>query len=811
MKLIVLILACLIACVVSYPTQLKYAVNQEFVYSVNGYLDARGDLVTSRTSGSFSTMNGTLVTQCIQVDSNYYMFVMNMFDVTVGVGQGPASSNGAISEIQTLVPEGAGDTPLGYDVYYKQFFNGSIPEVWINGQDSPYYVNVKLGAINAFQTKIVPPQQKALVLETAPVGVYKANIAGTSSSESLVLTKTFNQKDMQQFSDNNVKSNMVDLAATATTTVHSSGYIAASNVNQLVNMVNMGGAGSERKERRASVNGASTTGFDMTLSSKGVLGINMLSSSTVSETERLLDRHFSSLAELQADIDYVPSNLMEASRTATQKQLKLAANIEIDSLVPTAFDAKTTEEQAVPVMNKIAKHLRNYPKQLNKLYPYFRQIAAQSHLANRLFYTLALAGNKEAQELIVKKGIRSAKETIKIQALLAVSHIKKPEQFLVKHVQFVATESSDENIAGVALVSYSNIIRDASEKVRQVAKKILLKRLYLSIESRNTQSIVASLLLIHNAELSVSEEEIVVSALADFKNKHINLALAQLLPQSETVSRIAQFQAVNQAINFPFNKSIDEHAKLGGSEVSANFNAELFAGTNFDCNEPTFNYEALAEATATLDMMGFSGEAFDAKAIYGKANGAVVGDSITLHVFGKLIYDKPLPVLDCSLHTYPLAHTAPGFDVSYTVWVSIIPITFSADASLVLDLKWGWEVCDSPLLAEVELIPSGSFVISGNAVIDLLLLKAGLQLSGSINSQLIPQGKIIGNECSIDFDVDWVTTPMSANFNAYYEWKSCKFLIFDCHWGEHHVDTLWNWSEAPHNDVLFDKTFKIIH
>ena len=42
---------------------------------------------------------------------------MNMFDVTVGVGQGPAKTP---SEIKSMIPTGAGAVPLGYDMYFQQ-------------------------------------------------------------------------------------------------------------------------------------------------------------------------------------------------------------------------------------------------------------------------------------------------------------------------------------------------------------------------------------------------------------------------------------------------------------------------------------------------------------------------------------------------------------------------------------------------------------------------------------------------------------------------------------------------------------------
>jgi hypothetical protein len=56
--------------------------------------------------------------------------------------------------------------------------------------------------------------------------------------------------------------------------------------------------------------------------------------------------------------------------------------------------------------------------------------------------------------------------------------------------------------------------------------------------------------------------------------------------------------------DFPFNKSYIKNLTLGGKELAANFNGELFLGTNFDCNQQYFNYEALADVESILHAFG---------------------------------------------------------------------------------------------------------------------------------------------------------------------------------------------------------------
>jgi hypothetical protein len=71
--------------------------------------------------------------------------------------------------------------------------------------------------------------------------------------------------------------------------------------------------------------------------------------------------------------------------------------------------------------------------------------------------------------------------------------------------------------------------------------------------------------------------------------------------------------------------------------------------------------------------------------------------------------------------------------------VSIIPVTFTASVALDLNLSWGWQICDSQLSAQVELIPDAALVVSGDADIDLLIIKAGLELDVDLDLEVRPQ------------------------------------------------------------------------
>jgi len=228
-----------------------------------------------------------------------------------------------------------------------------------------------------------------------------------------------------------------------------------------------------------------------------------------------------------------------------------------------------------------------------------------------------------------------------------------------------------------------------------------------------------------------------------------------------------------------------------------------------NCNNPQFNYEGSAEGSATAVLFGYAQQAFDAKIVYGQENGSPLADAITLSVWGNVVYNKALPVVNCQAGNYPLAHTAPGFSVSHTLWVSIIPIVFSASADLDLTASWGWNVCPTQLSASIDVTGDGAIQLSGSSYTDLLLLRAGFDLEGQFETAVTPQLYIQGTACQVGFEVDAENQPLSASITSYYQWKECKFLFFDCKWGNHNQQTWWSWSEPAKDVVLYKITYDI--
>ena len=64
-------------------------------------------------------MNGTLAIQCTSIKDGQYLFVMNIFNCEVGVGQSaqPVSATFPMTGFGT---NDSSNQPLGYDMYFSQ-------------------------------------------------------------------------------------------------------------------------------------------------------------------------------------------------------------------------------------------------------------------------------------------------------------------------------------------------------------------------------------------------------------------------------------------------------------------------------------------------------------------------------------------------------------------------------------------------------------------------------------------------------------------------------------------------------------------
>jgi hypothetical protein len=823
MKFIILaalLLLCYVTATLSVPTQLSFNKGQQIVYKLHALVDARGNVQSQgSTDGTFSTMDSIMVIKCVDKDASSFVFAMNMFNTEVNVGQD--------SNRPSSIPVFSNDSnsnALGYDMYFQQALTGEMMKIWYNKADDMYFVNVKLGAINSLQTKVTAPGQTQTVLESDPVGVHYSEMTGKQSAndELLVVEKTFSQKDFEKFSDPDVTKNNVALMARASTGIHTSGFIQSAQSEQYGTLVNMArSSNAEAKRQRASGVNTNSTGFDMDMQSHGVLNINYQSQSMVSQSQ-YFPLVFKNRVELENSAGHVRFDSLYhvAVKSVVHSKNQIPEINDVQSMLDIVFTTGDVKSH----MNNINKLIRyfnnkNVKEEAHKLLEqYFVQIEKSKYLRAKLLVLATSLNNQQVHNQIVKHCLLNGNaETIYHTLLAITAGVKQSSNSLIAGVSGVVS-SKDVQIRDAAMLAYGSLL-SVTQDEQQVAngRQFLIETLKQSIATNDVTIIVSCLGAISNAGANIIPLNLIPVSVFSHGRIQVKVAATMVLQKyahssfpAEAKKMVSILKAQDDP-DFPYAKDYKLDWSVGGSTVSAKFDAELFAGTNFDCNHPDFNYKAFAEATGSLSLFGAEEQVFDARAIYGKKGSQLVGNELFLSVFGKVLYQRDIlgTLVDCNEHVYDLYHASPGFSVSYTVWISVIPVTFRASASVVLDAKWGWNVCDAQLSALVELIPEADIVVAGDAEIDLLIIRAAIELNGRFSASLVPQAYVHGTLCTVGFDVKLITQPMTATLEAYYMTKHCKYLFFDCKWGEHHNKVIWQWQLPSKSDILYEKEYKI--
>ncbi|KAL0249259.1 hypothetical protein GEMRC1_004492 [Eukaryota sp. GEM-RC1] len=260
----------------------------------------------------------------------------------------------------------------------------------------------------------------------------------------------------------------------------------------------------------------------------------------------------------------------------------------------------------------------------------------------------------------------------------------------------------------------------------------------------------------------------------------------------------------------PYNVSYTKTKEIGGSTAGLKAELELFAGSNFDCHHPTFNYEALARAEVTVRLFDSTHSAALAEIVYGKVNMAPLADRILVTVWDNVIYSKPLEAYDCRHHVKDIFQTTPGVSYSWVFFISVIPLEVKVGASLNFKMQWGWELCDGDLSAKVDLIPNAVVSVHGSAQINLLIIAAGVEITGSLNSQLIPEAHVTGSMCSVGFKATHRMSPANVDVNAFAKVWKCFLWFFDCKLKTNHVYNVFHWGLPASETLLFEKDWPIV-
>lgn len=614
-----------------------------------------------------------------------------------------------------------GDDGLGPDMFFSMTPQGEIPTIWYQAGDSAFFINVKASAISALQTRLVAPNEQKVFRENDLIGIHTSVFNAKAAPSGLNITKTYTQTDFITFADKSVSKATFSLSGVSTVSVHPSGYITGSSSQQQVVFVSAA-SGFAKKNKAASL------GFESNLMSFGDLDLTLSGTraTRLQASHDNVNKKATTLLEIGSSASLSPSTNLPKIKTGQELRDLLSKG------------SKTNYEQ----LRSIVRLFKANPDLVTVFSVDIHENLDNQVVLNRWLYILNSLDTTQSNTLL--RQLLQNKQTRK-------AVLNALPGSLVSDCSLISVVSSfvfgpEKEAALIALGSLAR--RCPSTQHQQKAKDILVE------SAQNAKR--------------VKDESVFYAASAGLENAGVPTGSVGI--------------AVPETGLYPFNRSFDKSISVGGSQLGADFDLDLFVGTNFNCNHPQFNYQGSAVASATAKFLGDSKSAFLGKAIYGTANGQRLENILYLRVWDDVIYNTPIPTLDCSAHRYPIAsYSGPGLDVTYTIWVSIIPVTFTAGLNVEMNLDWGWQICDTDLSATVELIPDAKLVASASASSDLIVIEGGISISA--NFEVIPEPKafIHGSECEVGVNVEVSYDPMEASIDVWWRRNVCEFWIYDCH------------------------------
>jgi len=697
-------------------------------------------------------MAGTVEVECQQINrAGNYIFAMNIFDVVVGASNPKDKEDLA-----------AASRPLGYDMYFEQTKAGQIVNVKYQFGDKPYYVEVKLGAINSFHTSVIAPSSHATVDETDVVGDHSSLYSGAlQGDKSLSLTKGFDQTDFSAFVDPHLSPSNVVLKAQASTNIHPNGYIQATSVSQSVLLAKV-----------SAPTKMVADGWDSQLSAHGTLSLK------IKPNEHAKKRiGAAASSERLSSSDFVSGDLKSIARLVGRTLSPAQSELSSEQLEATLSSEKL---QAVK-LRRASAHFRSHQDAVIEVAaPLLNGGTLERLSLQRLFAVLADANVPSAHDLLIRYGIDSTDERTQLAALNTIS-TSQVSSALVRDALWALAKNDktlSSTVVRAAVLAYGSVLSRSPTLARKMGIKQLMALKTAAAER---------------------DDEPAFRTISSALYNTLPVPLAEKLPPTPPAGTM------------PFNRSWSASAAYGSlTKVGAKFGAEYFVGTNFDCNRPSFNYMALASTNGTVNLFSFEQSVFNVYAVYGREGKQVVGNELYLQVFFKVIVDKQIPNEDCKSHTYDLgSFTAPGATVAYTLWVGCIPVIFEAGVHFEADLSWGWSVCQNNLSAQVSATPSAKLTASASAQADLLIIEGEVYIEADFAVSITPRAFVDGALCSVGVDVTLTADPMEASVVAEYRKKKCEWWIFDCKWSDWTKDTLWSWNSPIDNKVLFQQTWPI--
>ena len=263
-------------------------------------------------------------------------------------------------------------------------------------------------------------------------------------------------------------------------------------------MLNMTPVSSTAKNGAKKSGATDTTGFDMNLSSQGSMVVKLEGVYVTGVKTSRLGNDFNTLAQLQLSKDFSSGSFTEVVRTMIAKKAQQVQEVEVLATIQKAISLQSSDPAFFQTIRPLVKFLQQRPSLVQELLPLMPRIH-EPHVAETLFYLFSAVSTPDAQLLLCKHGLLSAKREVKLQALMSASHVSAPSTDLFDTL-FSLLASTDEQTSAHALYALTSCVRMTLDtRVRSQLKQILLNRLTAALKSNARTAVLSALLALKNA------------------------------------------------------------------------------------------------------------------------------------------------------------------------------------------------------------------------------------------------------------------------------------------------------------------------
>lgn len=254
-----------------------------------------------------------------------------------------------------------------------------------------------------------------------------------------------------------------------------------------------------------------------------------------------------------------------------------------------------------------------------------------------------------------------------------------------------------------------------------------------------------------------------------------------------------------------FCKTFEHTWVVGNANIGLKIMAQASAGITKGCTNPNRSYMAGAYAEIDVLILGKTIYAVKGHAEWGLMYGQPLRNDVEVTLFGKQVYHKDLPWINCIDKTMTLGQFSKDFSFTYSVVVYIVTLNFEVGVGFNIRADFSYHVCPQNLRASVSLLPEAMATIHGGAYASVAVAKAGIEISGSIRDWLDPYAWVDGNVCEVGFKLYNNVDPVDVKLTGYYQIKTIKG--FKISWGTRKEYIFWRYQWPGRRDKIVEISY----